>query len=116
MVAVHTEGLSHPPICLFNTLFSCQCPFNRWLDLQIFPRFRDLCFLQNRWSSRQSDIPIRDVISVLIVLCKCYVSAVGGFYIVVYFHVVFGVSSVASLQIPPLFTSLYKVPPYKEIM
>jgi hypothetical protein len=27
MVAAHIEGLRHPPICLFDTLFSCQCPF-----------------------------------------------------------------------------------------
>jgi hypothetical protein len=27
MVAVHIEGSRHPPICLIETLFSCQCPF-----------------------------------------------------------------------------------------
>jgi hypothetical protein len=29
MVAAHIEGLRHPLIYLFNTLFSCQCPFKR---------------------------------------------------------------------------------------
>jgi hypothetical protein len=28
-VAAHIEGLIHPPICLFETLFSCQYPFRR---------------------------------------------------------------------------------------
>jgi hypothetical protein len=27
MVAVHIEGIRHPLICLFDTLFSIQCPF-----------------------------------------------------------------------------------------
>jgi hypothetical protein len=27
MVAVHIEGSRHLPICLFETLFSFQCPF-----------------------------------------------------------------------------------------
>jgi hypothetical protein len=31
MVAVHIEGARHPPICLFETPFSCQCPFNHIL-------------------------------------------------------------------------------------
>jgi hypothetical protein len=26
-LAVHIEGIRHPSICLFGTLFSCQCPF-----------------------------------------------------------------------------------------
>jgi hypothetical protein len=26
--AVHIEGLRHPPMCLFDTLFLCKCPFN----------------------------------------------------------------------------------------
>jgi hypothetical protein len=29
-VAPHIEGLRHPPLCLFETLFSCQCPFNHF--------------------------------------------------------------------------------------
>jgi hypothetical protein len=28
MVVVHLEGLRHPPIFLFDTLFSCHCPYN----------------------------------------------------------------------------------------
>jgi hypothetical protein len=28
VVASRIEGLRYPPICLFDTLFSCQCPFN----------------------------------------------------------------------------------------
>jgi hypothetical protein len=28
MVAVHIEGPSHPPICLFITPLLCHCPFN----------------------------------------------------------------------------------------
>jgi hypothetical protein len=34
MVAVHIEGLKHPPICLFDTLFSFQCPFN-WFNFKL---------------------------------------------------------------------------------
>jgi hypothetical protein len=26
-LALHIEGIRHPPICLVETLFSCQCPF-----------------------------------------------------------------------------------------
>jgi hypothetical protein len=25
--AAHAKGLRHPPICLFETIFSCNCPF-----------------------------------------------------------------------------------------
>jgi hypothetical protein len=27
VVEVHIEGLRYPPICLFDLLFSCHCPF-----------------------------------------------------------------------------------------
>jgi hypothetical protein len=39
-IAAHIEGLRHLPICLFETPFSCQCPFKtfdkkEWLLLVI---------------------------------------------------------------------------------
>jgi hypothetical protein len=37
MLEVHNEGKRHPLICLFNTLFSCQCPFkDAFLDGKIW--------------------------------------------------------------------------------
>jgi hypothetical protein len=43
MEAVHIEGSRHPSICLFETLFSCQCPFKK--EDQIFYPFNVSTYL-----------------------------------------------------------------------
>jgi hypothetical protein len=44
IVVAHIEGLRHPPIYLFETIFSCQCPFKVNKNYQ-----KDfLCELKNR--------------------------------------------------------------------
>jgi hypothetical protein len=49
MLAAHIEGLRHPPKCLFQILFSFQCPFKLW-KVCYFNFFLFLAYsLQDPW-------------------------------------------------------------------
>jgi hypothetical protein len=57
MVAVQIEDSSHPPIFLFETLFSCQCPFNfiiycYWIwKTCLIANFKCTCSTHCKWHS-----------------------------------------------------------------